>query len=132
MKLSSIWARYKEYTKELTSAFRTLGLGAAAICWFFKTPEVTFPPIINFALLLVVIFFLLDISHYSVGAIVVRRWAESKERELQAENVVLDENTEVKQPVNLDVWPTRLFVAKGLVLFLAFCLIGYELASRAC
>ena len=130
MKLVSIWVRYKEYTEELSKNFRTLGLGAAAICWFFKTDDIQFPPLIYTSLIFVAFFFLADIGHYSIGAFRIKVWAEKKEKELIKSGVPLNEKTEVDQPASLDTWPFRLFLAKAALLAIAYALIVAELASK--
>jgi hypothetical protein len=117
MKIGDVWDRYKDYTGELSKNLRTLALAAAAICWFFKSPQITFPKTILVALIFVVAFFICDIFHYGVGALVTRLWARQKENELNAKNIKICRETEVEQPAWLDVGPVFFFSSRryGLV-----------------
>jgi hypothetical protein len=130
MKLGDIWDRYKDYTEELSKNFRTLALAAAAICWFFKSPQIIFPKTILFALIFVVAFFICDILHYGVGAVVTRQWARQKEKELHEKEIQITRETEVEQPAWLDIGPVAFFLGKTLCLALAYVQIGKELVKR--
>src|SRR5688500_7741761 len=79
---ADVWASGQDYTKELTVQSRKLAFGGAAICWFFKTAEATFPKPILFALLLIVVFFLLDMAQYFLAANGIRTWMLGAERDM--------------------------------------------------
>ena len=130
MKIGEVWDRYKDYTAELSKNFRTLALAAAGICWFFKSPEINFPKTILFALIFVVAFFICDILHYGVGAVVTRLWARQKEKELFRKKIQISRETEVEQPAWLDIGPLVFFFVKAFCLGLAYVEIGKELVKR--
>jgi hypothetical protein len=130
MKIGEIWDRYKDYTEELSKNFRTLALAAAAICWFFKSPQITFPKNILFALIFIVAFFICDILHYGVGAVVTRLWVRRKEKELHEKKIQITRETEVEQPAWLDVGPLVFFLGKGFWLLLSYVEIGKELLKK--
>jgi len=130
MKLGDIWDRYRDYTGELSKNFRTLALAAAAICWFFKSPQITFPKNILFALIFVVAFFICDILHYGVGAVITRLWARQKEKQLHKKKIAITRETEVEQPAWLDVGPLVFFFGKVLCLALSYVEIGKELMTK--
>src|SRR5436853_6308817 len=67
MKLSDLWKNQEIYSRDLTEHSRKLAFAVAAICWFFRTPQITFPPAILWALVFLVGFFILDVLHYFCG-----------------------------------------------------------------
>jgi hypothetical protein len=64
MTLLDIWDEYKENTTQVSEIGRKLAFGGAAICWFFKTPEATFPMFILLALLAIVLYFTCDVLQH--------------------------------------------------------------------
>jgi hypothetical protein len=128
MKISELWQSYQGYTRDLTDHARKLGFAGAAICWFFKTPQVTFPPLIYWALISIVGYFIADVLQSLSGALVTKRFTEKKEFELlqQAGTVEGD----VEKPRWLD-WPAySFFLVKSALLLIGFLFIGGELAWR--
>ena len=130
MKLEKLWESYDFYTQSLTEQSRKLAFAAAAICWFFKGDDVTFPALITWALLCIVVFFLLDILQYLSTALLVRGWAFKKEVELeQTKGEALPED-EVSNPPRLYRPGFFFFCAKLAVLMLSFLFLISEFLSR--
>lgn len=128
MKTSELWLSYQGYTRDLTEHARKLGFAGAAICWFFKSPEVTFPLMIYWALIFFVGFFVADIFQSLSGALVTRWFTQKKEFELLQKTQSID--GEVDRPRWLD-WPAfALFLIKSVFLVVGFLFIGCELISR--
>lgn len=128
MKIDDIWAEYKECTQALTSTSRKLSFGAAAICWFFKTPEATFPTFVIFSLLSVVFFFTFDILQFLVAALSIRGWARKKQKEMLQEEGNLE--AEVYKPSWINRAPFLLFLIKIVFLFISFFWLGAEFYKR--
>ena len=82
MKNAELWESYGFYTGELTKYSRQLAFAGAAICWFFKTPEVTFPKPVIVSLVLIVLFFISDILQYFIAAHLLRWWIRREEKRL--------------------------------------------------
>ncbi len=131
MKLGKVWELYSDRTEILSNNSRTVGLAAAGVCWFFKTPEVTFPPLIYAALGAVVLFFILDLSQYAVAAIGYRNFGNSEEERILGEGRKLDAEEEVDLPDTIDEAPHALLWVKIGCLGLSFLLIGIEVLLRA-
>lgn len=128
MKNKELWDTYSFYTEELTKYSRQLAFAGAAICWFFKTPEVTFPKVISIALGLIVLFFILDIMQYFVSAHLLRWWIRKEEiRKWQAEKTI---QGEYDKPWWVDSPAFIFFNLKAGALFLSFAAIGYEFLIR--
>jgi len=132
MKAEKLWDRYVEYTADLTEHARKLAFAAAAICWFFKTPEITFPPAVQLSLVFIVLFFIFDVLHYAGGAITLRMYLEREEQKHWAKTQ--KELTDVLKPKWVDTTATIFAAAKTLVLLIAFgCLItefGYRIVQQ--
>ena len=128
MTTEKLWSQYQHYTRELTEHSRKLAFACAAICWFFKTPEITFPPKILWSLGLLVLFFLLDVLHYLTGSIVYRVFTHRQEQHLLRKTGSYV--GEVDVPRSLDRAPFTLFVAKSLALLASFAALASEFYSR--
>ena len=128
MTTEKLWSQYQHYTRDLTEHSRKLAFACAAICWFFKTPEITFPPKILWSLGLLVLFFLLDVLHYLTGAILYRVFTHRQEKRLLKETGSYV--GEVDVPRSLDRAPFTLFVAKSLALLASFAALASEFYSR--
>jgi hypothetical protein len=74
MKIEKIWEEYKDSKKDLTNNGRKLAFGAAAVCWFFKSPDARFPTLIIFSLLFIVLFFTFDILQFLSSVVSIRSW----------------------------------------------------------
>ena len=81
MKNKEVWESYNFYTGEVTKHSRYLGFAGIAICWFFRTTEIKFPNFILFSLVLLVVFFVLDLAQYYVSAMRLRKWMQKEEAE---------------------------------------------------
>ena len=127
--IEDLWSRYETYKLDLTEHSRKLGFAAAAICWFFKSDSVTFPFLVMVALGCVVAFFLVDILQQWIGAETVKRYAETKEKELFPGQPV-DVTKLVINPRRLDKWPHRLSMWKIVALLLSFGFLMAEFVVR--
>ncbi|MDA3833844.1 MAG: hypothetical protein PF495_10635 [Spirochaetales bacterium] len=128
MKNQEVWASYDFYTGEVTKHSRYLGFAGIAICWFFRTTEITFPNLILTSLILLVVFFVLDLAQYYVSAMRIRKWMQKEEAEKEKKTGSIDgEYWPVK---SLDVPSFWLFKIKLLFLLLGFLCIGLELSLR--
>ncbi len=125
MKNAELWQSYQDYTKTLSDTARQLGFAAAAICWFFKAPENTFPVHIVRALGFVVVFFVADIMQYLLGAIFLRLWTRSEEKKKWRNTGKLE--GEYHKPVWLDYPTYVMWWVKVLALLAAFSFIGLQL-----
>ena len=128
MTTTELWAQYQSYTQNLTEHSRKLGFAGVAICWFFRAEDFTFPAWIYAALVSFVAYFLCDILHMFIGALLTRRIAEKEEFRLLQETGSITGN--VKKPRWID-WPAfTFFCMKTVLLMLGFVFIASNLASR--
>jgi hypothetical protein len=123
-----LWQSYDFYSSELTKHSRHLGFAGAAVCWFFRTPEVTFPKWILVALVMIVAYFLLDLLQYYSGAILRRFWIQREESKMYQATGSIE--GEYLMPRWLDRPTSAFFVFKTASLLLAFVAIGVELVTR--
>lgn len=130
MRISELWDTYNFYTQGLTEHGRKLAFATAAICWFFKSEQVTFPIPVIWALSFVVLYFLLDILQYFIAALIVRSWTYKKEAELEAHKGTADPDDDVEKPPRLDAPAFWLFVFKHIALFLSFLSLIVEFVLR--
>jgi len=128
MTTAKLWEEYQHYTRDLTEHSRKLAFAVAAICWFFKTPEITFPPAILWSLALLVCFFVFDVLHYFVGAFTVRFFLEYHEK-AHFENTG-DLLQEISKPRWVDRPATFFFVTKTLFLLSSFVALATEFYYR--
>jgi hypothetical protein len=128
VKNADLWASYGAYTGELTKFARQLAFAGAAICWFFRTPDVRFPSRINAALLAFVTYFVLDIAQYFSAALLLRFWIRAEESRRWASSDTLD--GEYDKPAWLDEPPFVLFVLKIVALVIAFAMLASEFLVR--
>lgn len=83
---------------------------------------------IYLALAFFVAYFICDIFHYLVGAVITKRYVEKEEFRLFQETGSVD--GDVPKPRWLD-WPAyRFFIAKAICMIVAFIFIGCELVVR--
>ncbi len=129
MQNRAAWADYAHYTAQFSSLARQLAFAGAAICWFFKTPDVTFPHIITVSLIAYVSFFLLDLLQYYVAALILNVWIRAKERQLWARQRTID--GDYSKPAWLDLPAFALFHLKFLALALGYLFLAWELLMRA-
>ena len=128
MKTEELWKQYQSYTRDLTEHSRKLGFAGVVICWIFRSSSFTFPPMIYWALVFFVAYFIFDVFHYLVGAVLTKRYVEKEEYRLFYETGSVD--GDVPKPRWLD-WPAySFFLAKAVCMILAFLFIGFELAWR--
>lgn len=128
MTTETLWEQYGEYTRDVTANSRKLAFAVAAICWFFKTPEITFPPATLGCLALLVVFFICDILHYVIAAFTLRRFLEAEEKKHW--NETGEELINVLKPRWVDYPATFFFVAKTLVLLTSFGMLATEFFYR--
>jgi|SRR5437016_12811974 len=128
MTTEKLWEQYQYYTRDLTEHSRKLAFAVAAICWFFKTPDITFPPAIFWSLALLVCFFVFDVLQYSTGAFTVRLFLEYHEK-LHYEKTHT-ELSEVPKPRWVDYPATFCFIVKTLFLLASFAALGTEFYYR--
>ena len=134
MKVSEVWSQYQGYTKDLTEQTRKLGFAIAAICWFFKSEETTFPDLILLSLAFVVLFLVLDVTQSLAAAVRRRRFARGEEEKRWAAKENWDEvdsnDFEVEIPATLDQPVFVLFVLKLIALALAATFLISEFVVR--
>lgn len=128
MNNAELWKSYDYYTGELTKFSRQLAFAAAAICWFFKTPEITFPKPILLSLVLIVAFFILDILQYFLAAHLLRWWTQREEQKMWKKKKTI--TGEYHKPQWLDIPSFLLFNVKIIVLFVSFVSLGVEFIAR--
>lgn len=82
------------------------------------------------ALTLLVVFFVLDLMHYFVGALCVKTFAEAQEQEIFAETNQLTGNEDVAKPRSVDKPAFVFWVLKTLALLASFGFLGTEFGFR--
>jgi hypothetical protein len=134
MKLSEIWKQYQHYTRDLTEHSRKLAFGTAAICWFFKSDQATFPTMIMLSLLYVILYFLADVLQYLTGAIRYSKFARKEEIKYWTERENWDDvgipDIDIEVPEGLDKPVFYLFITKFIFLILSFCFLIAEFVRR--
>lgn len=128
MKLQDVWREYGEITKTLSENARKLAFAGAAICWFFKTEDATFPGKIVFSLAFIVLFFLCDMLQYLASIVLLRLLARRKEKIFKFNKLPLD--TPIEKPLWVVGPPFMLFLAKLVFLFTAFVFLILEFIKR--
>ena len=128
MKLLECWQQYATYTKDITDQGRKLGLVIGAACWFFKTPQASFPFWVLLSLLFLVAFFLLDLLQLLCAAVLLRWWTRSEEKKMWAEKNTID--GDVEKPWWLDKPPFVCFVVKIGALLASFVFLSVEFIKR--
>jgi len=128
MKNSDLWKSYEFYTGELTKYSRQLAFAGAAICWFFKSPEITFPRSINVALIFIILFFVFDILQYFLSAHLIRWWTRKEEKRMWEKEETIE--GEYQKPWWVDSPAFIFFNLKAILLSAAFVSIGYEFSKR--
>jgi len=123
-----LWEQYQHYTQDLTEHSRKLAFGGAAICWFFKSDKITFPPAIYWSLAFVVAFFICDVLHYLAGALVLRGWILAQEKMLWKAKKTIE--GDFLKPTWVDIPAFTFFVLKSLFLITSFLCLGYEFYVR--
>lgn len=130
MTIKALWTQYQEYTESHTEHARKLAFADAVVCWFFKSPDVTFPPAVLGALTLLVVFFALDLMHYFVGALCVKTFAEAQEHEIFSATNQLTGDEDVQKPRSVDKPAFVLWILKTLALLASFAFLGTEFGFR--
>lgn len=120
--------QYQYYTQNLTEHSRKLAFGGAAICWFFKSDKVTFPPAIYWSLAFLVVFFAFDVLHYLLGALLLGGWTRAQEKKRWKEKHTIE--GDFAKPVWVDTPAFIFFVLKSLALLISFACLGYEFYFR--
>lgn len=134
MKVSDVWTQYQSYTKDLTEQTRKLSFAIAAICWFFKSEQATFPNLVLLSLGSVVLFLVLDVVQSLTAATRRKTFARSEEEERWAAKEDWDDidsnDFEVEVPATLDKPVFTLFVLKLVALAFASAFLISEFAVR--
>jgi len=128
MTIRDVWQEYKENTKALSENARKLAFAGAAICWFFKAEDATFPGKINLSLAFIVLFFLGDMLQYLASVLLLRQWARRLEKFLKLNKLPAD--TPIEKPLWVVSPPFALFLAKLVLLLAAFVFLILEFVSR--
>jgi len=124
---SEAWRYYKENTTDASNFSRQLAYANAGVCWFFKSKEIIFPYHINFALLFLVFFFILDVSQYLLTSYIYRVWIKKCVRKYPEFE---DDKIDVDQPAWLNAPSRYILYAKVFILFISYGFIAAELISR--
>lgn len=128
MNNSELWDSYNYYTGELTKYSRQLAFANAAICWFFKSPEVTFPSTVVISLALLVVYFASDILQFFISAHLLRWWTRREEKQKwEAEKTITGD---YNKPWWLDIPAFFFFNLKIVSLFFSFIALGVEFIGR--
>ncbi len=128
MKNSEVWEVYKDYTKDITELSRKLAFAGVAIVWVLKPEEGAFGTVCLLSLILIVGYFLADISQYLTAAFRWYRWINKKEEEIY--HATGDIEGDYSPSTELDIPVRYLFWIKVVLLLLGFLLIGVEIVSR--
>ena len=128
MKTTNLWNDYVFYTRDVTEHGRKLAFATAAICWFFKTPQVTFPTHILWSLAFVVCFFFLDILQYFSAGLLVGYWTRRQEKKMWKENGTID--GDIEKPAWLDKPAFVMFIFKMVFLMASFFCLACEFYLR--
>lgn len=67
--LEELWKVRDGMAKESTESCRKLGFSAGAICWLFKSGDYSFPLLIYWSLLFLVLFFLFDVLQFFISSL---------------------------------------------------------------
>lgn len=127
MKLSELWRNQEKYSRDLTEHSRKLAFAVAAICWFFKSETITFPPAIFWSLIFLVGFFVFDVLHYLWGAVRYRRFIYREEEKLGNQ---LDGDPNVPVTRKLDRPIFAMFWLKSAFLLASFAMLLMEFFYR--
>gem|GEM_PF-1027297 len=122
VKNEDLWAQYDNFTKDLSDNARKLAFAAAAVCWFFKTSENSFPPEVLWALRFVVLFFIFDILQYFLGALSVKFWTEYHENKEHRETGSIE--GEYLKPKWVDYPSFSMWLLKVLALLASYLFLG--------
>lgn len=130
MTIKALWTQYQDYTESHTEHARKLAFADAVVCWFFKSPDVTFPPAVLGALALLVVFFVLDLMHYFVGALCLKSFAEAEEQRVFEATNALTGDEQVDKPRFVDKPAFVFWILKTLALLASFGFLGTEFGFR--
>lgn len=128
MKNSELWYSYSLYTSEFTKFSRQLAFAAAAICWLFKSPELSFPQPILMSLAFLVSFFCLDIFQFFSSAHLLRWWIRREEKKMWKTSNTLE--GEYNKPWWVDSPAFIFFNLKAIALLCAFMALSVEFIKR--
>ena len=115
------------YTSQSAAASenaRKIAFGAAALCWFFKSENLTFPFWVTLALFFLVLYFVLDLMQYFSSAIRYHR----KYRRYR--NKTSTWETIRRELESADKMPWVLFKLKVGILFIGYIFIAIEIATK--
>ena len=121
---AEIWKQYENFAIDLSNNARKLAFGGAAIAWLFKTDEYTFPVSALCALFFIIIFFILDIMQYFLGAKRLKHWIEAEEKKKQEETGTFE--GEYNKPIHIDIPSYRCWQAKVFALLVGYFFLGIQ------
>jgi len=119
-----IWKQYSNFAIDLSNNARKLAFAGAAIAWIFKAEDNTFPFSVLCALFFIIVFFILDIMQYFLGAIRLKKWIESEEKKKQKETGSFE--GEYKKPMSIDIPSYRCWVSKVFALLTGYFFLGIQ------
>lgn len=128
MNTSEHWNIYVEYTNTVSENARKLAFGSAAVCWFFKSQNITFPPAVYGALLFIILYFLFDLLQYFSAAFIRRIWIRKMEIELYKKTGSIEGNMD--QPDWIDKPVYIFYILKISSLLITFCFLISEFLYR--
>ena len=115
------WAPFKDYSEKASANGRRLALGGLAFSWAIKPDNTGLDWMHKMALVLLLVYFVLDVAHYVVAAALHRRWARSEECRLWNDTQQID--TGFVKPASLDKPAWIMFWGKLTLLVSSFCLL---------
>lgn len=130
------WAEKETYDKGLTENSRKLAFAAAAICWFFRGDDVTFPVVILLSLTAVILFFAFDLAQYYAGSLIHGRLARQAEVEdwagvpREERRKRYDRNPIAEKRPGDDYWPLFWRNAKLISLVASFFFLILEFGRQ--
>lgn len=130
MKLGDLWRQYEAYTGEVSKGLRTLALAAGGFVWILRRGDGSYAVDVYVVLLILVIYFVLDIAQYISGAIVRKGLARQAEVHLWTKGEKFTYETEVPVPAGSDRTAYVLWWSKVIVLLLAYVVLGHYMVCK--
>ncbi len=128
MTIDKLWEQYQHYTRDITEHGRNLGFAGFAVCWLFKSGEYRFPPVIYIALLIFVVYFIVDVCQPLLAALAIRAFTRKSEIELWRRTH--SHEGDVQVPWWLDGTAFWCFIGKCVLLALGFIALFIEAIRR--
>ncbi len=119
--IDELWNEYSLNTDSLSKVCRQLAFAEGGLCWFFKTPQSTFPSQIINVLFFLILYFLLDAFQYLISAVLYKNLAKYYEK--RNENNLLKNKNDVKRPACINFPAKICFILKIVSLSYASLLL---------